>query len=554
MTKAAGLRQGYHNHDFEFAAAPGGGTLFDALLTGTDPGLVDFEMDVYWVTKAGHDPLALMAKYPGRFPLLHLKDASPAPEQKIVDVGTGTIDFPAILKAAKAHGLKHAYVENDQPADAARLGAHELRVPRPARRLTDGATPTTTSASSARAPGRHGRLRAHAGGREGGDARGGRRVVRVEELADAHPRLRVAAPRRRPRASAPSANSTPATAAGTSRASRTPSRPASKFSWWRGRMLGGRTNHWGRISLRFGPDDFKGKSKDGLGDDWPISYDDVAPYYDRVDDLIGIFGSREGLRNHPDGNFQPPPKPRCYELLVKKASDKLGITCIPSRLSIITKPIHGRQACHYCGQCNRGCSVKANFSSPDVLIGPALATGKLTLITNAMAREVTVGQGRARHRRVVRRQAHGTRQAREGEDRRARRQRLRVGAPAAQLEVVAFPAGARQLDRTGGQGAHRHHGHRRRRVHPRAWWTTCRTTRTAWAACTSTCPGGSTTGSSTSRAATTSRCGGGLGAPGYGFMGGIANYPRRRRLRASRSRTTTAATTARRSASAAAAR
>ena len=168
--------------------------------------------------------------------------------------------------------------------------------------------------------------------------------------------------------------------------------PGTQFNWWRGRMLGGRTNHWGRISLRFGPDDFKGKSKDGLGEDWPISYDDVAPYYDRVDDLIGVFGSREGLRNHPDGNFQPAPRPRCYELLVKKTSDKLGITCIPSRLSITTKAIHGRQACHYCGQCNRGCQVKANFSSPDVLIGPALRTGKLTLITNAMAREVTVGK------------------------------------------------------------------------------------------------------------------------------------------------------------------
>jgi choline dehydrogenase-like flavoprotein len=164
-----------------------------------------------------------------------------------------------------------------------------------------------------------------------------------------------------------------------------------QFRWWRARMLGGRTNHWGRISLRFGPDDFKGKSKDGLGDDWPISYDDVAPYYDRVDELVGIFGTNEGLRNHPDGKFQPPPKPRCYELLVKKASDKLGVMCIPARMSILTRPIHGRQACHYCGQCNRGCTVKANFSSPDVLIAPAQATGRLTLITNAMAREVTVG-------------------------------------------------------------------------------------------------------------------------------------------------------------------
>jgi choline dehydrogenase-like flavoprotein len=168
--------------------------------------------------------------------------------------------------------------------------------------------------------------------------------------------------------------------------------PGTRFDWWRARMLGGRTNHWGRISLRFGPDDFKGKSKDGLGDDWPIGYGDVAPYYDRVDRLIGLFGSTEGLRNHPDGIFHPPPKPRCYELLVKQAADKLNVTCIPARLSIITRPHNGRAACHYCGQCNRGCATNSNFSSPEVLIRPALATRKLTLLTNAMARDVTVGQ------------------------------------------------------------------------------------------------------------------------------------------------------------------
>jgi choline dehydrogenase-like flavoprotein len=164
-----------------------------------------------------------------------------------------------------------------------------------------------------------------------------------------------------------------------------------RFSWWRARMLGGRTNHWGRISLRFGPDDFRGKSLDGLGDDWPIGYNDIAPYYDRIDRLIGLFGTREGLRNAPDGIFLPPPKPRCYELLVKKASDKLNITCIPARLSILTKPTNGRMACHYCGECRRGCTVKAMFTSPDVLIAPAQRTGKLTLLTNAMVREVTTG-------------------------------------------------------------------------------------------------------------------------------------------------------------------
>jgi choline dehydrogenase-like flavoprotein len=167
--------------------------------------------------------------------------------------------------------------------------------------------------------------------------------------------------------------------------------PGTRFDWWRARMLGGRTNHWGRISLRFGPDDFKGKTKDGLGDDWPIGYDDVKPYYDRVDRLIGLFGSVEGMRNHPDGIFHPPPKPRCYELLVQKASKKLGIPCVPARLSIITRPHNGRPACHHCGQCNRGCATNSNFSSPEVLIRPAIATGNLTLVTNAMAREVTVG-------------------------------------------------------------------------------------------------------------------------------------------------------------------
>ena len=172
--------------------------------------------------------------------------------------------------------------------------------------------------------------------------------------------------------------------------------PGNRFRWWRARMLGGRTNHWGRISLRFGPQDFRQKSHDGLGDDWPIAYDDVRPYYDRVDRLIGIFGSKEGLPNAPDGIFLPPPKPRCYELLVQQAARRLGVTCIPSRLSILTQSVGGRAACHYCGQCGRGCRSNSNFSSTNVLVAPALRTGRLTLLTRALVREVTVdGAGRA---------------------------------------------------------------------------------------------------------------------------------------------------------------
>jgi len=167
--------------------------------------------------------------------------------------------------------------------------------------------------------------------------------------------------------------------------------PGTTFDWFRGRMLGGRTNHWGRIALRFGPDDFRRKSLDGLGDDWPITYEDIKPYYDNVDRLIGIFGAHIDLPNEPDGIFMPPPRPRCYELLVKKAADRLNVMCVPSRMSIITQPLNGRIACHYCGQCNRGCATHSNFSSPSVLLPPALATKRLTIQTGAMAREITVG-------------------------------------------------------------------------------------------------------------------------------------------------------------------
>lgn len=166
-------------------------------------------------------------------------------------------------------------------------------------------------------------------------------------------------------------------------------RDGTKFDWFRSRMIGGRTNHWGRISLRFGPHDFKKKSIDGLGEDWPIGYDDVAPYYDRIDKLIGVFGSKEGIFNEPDGIFLPPPKPRLHELLIKESATSLGVTVIPSRLSILTKKINdSRGACFFCSQCNRGCSVYGDFSSSSVLVKPAVETGNVDVIPNAMAREV----------------------------------------------------------------------------------------------------------------------------------------------------------------------
>ena len=163
-----------------------------------------------------------------------------------------------------------------------------------------------------------------------------------------------------------------------------------EFDWFRARMLGGRTNHWGRISLRFGPKDFKRKSIDGLGDDWPIGYEDVKPFYDRVDKMIGVFGTNEGLENDPDGFFLKPPKPRLHELMIKNAATTAGVRVIPSRMSILTEKLNDdRGVCFFCGQCSRNCSMaKADFSSPNVLIYPALKTGNVDIIANAMAREV----------------------------------------------------------------------------------------------------------------------------------------------------------------------
>jgi len=161
------------------------------------------------------------------------------------------------------------------------------------------------------------------------------------------------------------------------------------WDWWRARMLGGRTNHWGRISLRFGPKDFKRHSIDGLGDDWPIGYEDIKPYYDRIDQLIGVFGTNEGLPNDPDGIFLPPPKPRLHELFIMKGAAKSGVPVIPSRLSILTKPINKeRGACFFCAQCGRSCTVYGDFSSSSVLVKPAMETGNIDVVPLAMAREV----------------------------------------------------------------------------------------------------------------------------------------------------------------------
>ena len=169
------------------------------------------------------------------------------------------------------------------------------------------------------------------------------------------------------------------------------------FDWFRSRMLGGRTNHWGRISLRFGPDDFRRNDVDGLSENWPISYDDIAPYYDKVDKLIGVFGTREGMRNEPDGYFLPPPKPRLHEFYYMKGAKKSGVPVIPARLSMLTQRINkDRGVCFYCRQCSRGCLAYADFSSSTVLVKPIVKNNNVDIYLNAMAFEVkTNNEGKA---------------------------------------------------------------------------------------------------------------------------------------------------------------
>lgn len=118
MARANGLRMAYHNHDFEFAPLDMGGNGMAILLANTDPSLVEFELDLYWAVKGGQDPLAMFKAHPNRFVCCHVKDAGPAPERAMMDVGAGTLDFAAILTAGRAVGLKHWFIEHDQPTDA----------------------------------------------------------------------------------------------------------------------------------------------------------------------------------------------------------------------------------------------------------------------------------------------------------------------------------------------------------------------------------------------------------------------------------------------------
>jgi sugar phosphate isomerase/epimerase len=118
----AGLRVGYHNHDFELQPIPASGQSpaaipLEVLITETDPALVDFELDLYWLTKGGADAVSYFNRFGKRFPLVHVKDSRGAPEHVMTEVGSGSIDFRRIFAEGEKGGIRHYFVEHDNPAN-----------------------------------------------------------------------------------------------------------------------------------------------------------------------------------------------------------------------------------------------------------------------------------------------------------------------------------------------------------------------------------------------------------------------------------------------------
>ena len=176
------------------------------------------------------------------------------------------------------------------------------------------------------------------------------------------------------------------------------------FRWRRSRVLGGRTLHWSRASDRFSDFEFKAASRDGYGEDWPIAYADLAPYYDRVESFIGVSAARANLPQFPDGVFLPPMRLNCAESIFNAACRKIGMPGTPRRVAQLTRMLHNRPPCHYCGNCVNGCDVGAMFNTIASTLPPAMKTGNVTLLCDSVVSHVLMdGENRARGIRYIER-------------------------------------------------------------------------------------------------------------------------------------------------------
>lgn len=189
--------------------------------------------------------------------------------------------------------------------------------------------------------------------------------------------------------------------------------PGKPFMWIRGRQVGGKTFCWARESYRYSDYEFKATSRDGYGEDWPLGYRDLEPYYDKVESYIGVSGSREGLEAMPDGKFLPPMNLSCGGLRAREViGKKFGWVVMPDRVANLTVPHNGRPACHYCDECQRGCYTASYFNSPSVTLPAAARTGRLTLVSDAVVSHVVMnGQAKAEGVYYVDRLTHAHREA-----------------------------------------------------------------------------------------------------------------------------------------------
>jgi choline dehydrogenase-like flavoprotein len=164
------------------------------------------------------------------------------------------------------------------------------------------------------------------------------------------------------------------------------------FDGERSRGLGGKTQLWNAVSLRFSQRDFKGRDHDGAGENWPFGYAEIAPYYDRIEREVGVCGNYDHLADLPDGIFMPPAPLKCTDLAIKAGAAKLGVNVIHVRKATLTRQSKTRPACHFCGNCMAGCDVAAKYNSLNVHMMPALKTGKLTLQQNSIVYDLAVSE------------------------------------------------------------------------------------------------------------------------------------------------------------------
>ena len=164
------------------------------------------------------------------------------------------------------------------------------------------------------------------------------------------------------------------------------------FDSERSRGVGGKTMLWNAVALRFSGRDFKGRTYEGAGEDWPIDYKDLAPYYDAIEREVGVCGNRDGLEDLPDGEFLPPVPLKCSDEILRRATEALGARLVHVRKATLSVPMRSRPACHFCGNCMAGCDVVAKYNSADVHIAPAEESGRVTVFSDSIAREVMLSR------------------------------------------------------------------------------------------------------------------------------------------------------------------